>query len=127
MSVCKTVVVTLKLWVTRCLTRCHRPGNEEVPARDKVEIGWGSCRNRGPTKEMRRSVDAWSFPDSGTQVVMIPPCMVSAMGGDSLVVPATLEITNAGGHSLPESGAIFISITRWDKGTGAVRRTKQMA
>ena len=58
---------------------------------------------------------------------MIPPSMVSAMGGDSLVVPATLQITDAGGHALPVSGAIFISITRWDKGTGAVRRTKQMA
>ena len=58
---------------------------------------------------------------------MITPCMVTAMGGDSLVVPATLQITDAGGHLLPVSGAIFISITRWDKGTGAIRRTEQMA
>ena len=61
-------------------------------------------------------------------MVMIPPSMVSAMGGDSLVVPATLQITDAGGNMLQVSGAtIFISITKWDKGTGAVRRTKQMA
>ena len=58
---------------------------------------------------------------------MIPPSMVSAMGGDSLVDPATMQITDAGGHTLPVSGSIFILITRLDKGTGAIRRTKQMA
>ena len=76
---------------------------------------------------MRKAVDAWSFPDSGAQVVMIPPAMVSAMGGDSLVVPANLQITDAGGHALPVGGAIFISIARLDKKTGGVRRTHQMA
>ena len=75
---------------------------------------------------MRRSADAWSFPDCGAQVVMIPPRMVSAMCGDTLVVPATLQITDAGGHSLPVIGAKFISITRWDKGNCAFM-TKQMA
>ena len=64
---------------------------------------------------MRTPVDAWSFLDSGAQVVMIPPSMVSAMGGNNLMAPATLHITDAGGHTLPVGGAIFISITRFDK------------
>ena len=49
------------------------------------------------------------------------------MSGHSLEVLANLQITDAGGHALPVGGAIFISFTRLDKGTGLIKRTWQMA
>ena len=101
--------------------------NPHPAERVKVEIDRSSYRNRGRTKEMWTPVNAWSFPDSGAQVVMIPPNMVEAMGGNSLVFWATLQITDAGGHKLPVDGAIFITITRVDSSTGSVKRSRQMA
>ena len=76
---------------------------------------------------MRKPIQAWSLPDSGAQVCMIPPNMVNAMGGSGLVVAASLQIKNAGGHMLPVDGAIFLVITRQDKRTGLTRSTHQMA
>ena len=63
----------------------------------KVEIDRSLYKNRGRSREMRKALEAWSFPDSKALVVMMSPAMVSAMGGDSLVVPANLQITYAQG------------------------------
>ena len=43
------------------------------------------------------------------------------------MAPDTLQITDAGGPTLPVDGAIFILITRSDKNTGIVKRTRQIA
>ena len=77
---------------------------------------------------MRTPIQAWSFPDSGAQVSMIPPNMVEAMGGSGLVVAANLQITDAGGtgHALPVEGAMFVVISRQDKRTGLIKNTHQM-
>ena len=75
---------------------------------------------------MRTPIQAWSFPDSGAQVCMVPPAMVEAMGGTGLVVAANLQITDAGDYALPVEGAIFVVISRQDKRTGLVKRTHQM-
>ena len=53
--------------------------------------------------------------------------MVKAMGGKSLVSQATLQITDASGHIMPVDGALFVTITRVDDSSGAVKRTQQMA
>ena len=73
-------------------------------AKVRVEIDRNSYRNRGWTREMRTPIQAWSFPDSGAQVCMVPPAMVEAMGGTGLVVAANLQITDTGGHALPVEG-----------------------
>ena len=96
-------------------------------ARVKVELDRSSYLNRTRTKEMRQAIQAWSFPDCGAQVCMIPPAMVAAMGGSGLVVAASLQIKDAGGHILPVQGALFVVITRLDKKTGLSKRTHQMA
>ena len=57
-------------------------------ARVKVELDRSSYLNRTRSKEMRKAIQAWSFPDCGAQVCMIPPAMVAAMGGSGLVMPA---------------------------------------
>ena len=57
---------------------------------------------------------------------MIPPNMVEAMGGTGLVVAANLQIKDAGGHTLPVDGAIFVVIARQDKRTVLTKRTHQM-
>ena len=75
---------------------------------------------------MRTPIQAWSFPDSGAQVCMVPPAMVEAMGGTGLVVAANLQITDTGGHALPVEGAIFVVISRQDKRTGLIKKTHQM-
>ena len=62
----------------------------------RVEIDRSSYQNRSRTKEMRKPIQVWSFPDSGAQVCMIPPNMVTAMGGSGLVVAASLQIKDAG-------------------------------
>ena len=67
---------------------------------------------------MRKVVDSWSFPDSGAPVVIIPPAMVSAMGGNSLVVPAKLQITDAGGHALPVGEQSSLQLPGWTRGPG---------
>ena len=58
---------------------------------------------------------------------MINPTMVAAMGGSGIVLAASLQIKDAGGHSLPVDGAIFIVITWRDRRTGLEKRTHQMA
>ena len=93
----------------------------------RVELDRQSYVNRTRMKEMRRPIEAWSFPDSGAQICLISPQMVAAMGGSSLVAAASLQIKDAGDHLLPVDGAIFIVITRWDRRTGLERRTYQMA
>ena len=82
----------------------------------RVELDRLSFVNRTRTREMRRSIMAWSFPDSGAKVCLISPQMVSAMGGSGLITAASLQIKDAGNHILPTEGAIFIVITR--KGIG---------
>ena len=95
--------------------------------RVRVELDRSSYQNRSRTKEMRKPIQAWSFPDSDAQVCMIPQNMVTAIRGSGLVVVASLQIKDAGGLLLPVDGAIFVVITRQDKRTGLTRSTHQMA
>ena len=56
----------------------------------RVELDIPSYVNRTRTREMRRSIMAWSFPYSGAKVRLISPQMVSAMGGSGLITAASL-------------------------------------
>ena len=47
--------------------------------RVRVELDRGSYSGHGRTKVMRRALDSWAFPDSGSQVTLISPVLVKAM------------------------------------------------
>ena len=93
----------------------------------KVEIDRMSYKNQGRTKMNRKSLDKWSFPDSGAQVTLISPKLVRALGGEGLVQQASLQIKGATGHVLKTSGCLFIVITRKDEQTGVFQKTHQQA
>ena len=75
---------------------------------------------------MRSSIIAWAFPDTGAQVTLINPAMVSAMGDANLVTPASLLIKDVGGHLMETEGAVFVTITQKDNVTGLKSKTHQM-
>ena len=62
-----------------------------------IELDRASYLSQGRTREMRSSIFALAFPDTGAQVTLINPSMVQAMGGASLVTNASLLIKDAGG------------------------------
>ena len=64
--------------------------------RVRVELNRQSYVNRTRSEEMCRLIQAWSFPDSGAQICMINPKMVTAMGGSGLVAEASLQIKDKG-------------------------------
>ena len=64
--------------------------------------------NRTRTKEMRSSIIAWAFPDTGAQVTLINPAMVAAMGGANLITPKSLQIKDAGNHLMETEGAFSL-------------------
>ena len=75
--------------------------------RVRVKLDRSSYLNRTRTKERRKPIQAWAFPDSGVEVCMIPPKMVTAMWRSGLVVAASMQIKDAGGHILPLDGAFY--------------------
>ena len=89
-----------------------------------VELDRSSYLTRTRTREIRKPINAWSFPDCRAQVCMMPQNMVSAMGGSLLVVKARLKIKDAGGHELPVDGAVFVIISRVDKRTGLLKSSR---
>ena len=93
----------------------------------KIEIDRMSYKNQGRSKMNRKSLDTWSFPDSGAQVTLISPKLVRALGGEGLVQQASLQIKGATGHVLKTSGCLFIVITRKDEHTGVFQKTHQQA
>ena len=93
----------------------------------KVEIDRKSYKNKGRSKLNRKSLDTWSFPDSGAQVTLISPKLVRALGGEGLVQQASLQIKGATGHVLKTSGCLFVVISKKDKQTGLFQKTYQQA
>ena len=93
----------------------------------KIEVDRMSYKNQGRTKMNRKSLDAWSFPDSGAQVTLISPQLVRALGGEGMVQQASLQIKGATGHILKTSGCLFVVITRKDEQTGVFQKTHQQA
>jgi len=81
----------------------------------KIKVDRMSYKNQGRTKMNRKSIDTWSFPDSGAQVTLICPKLVRALGAEDLVQQASLQIKGATGHVLKTSGCLFVTITRKDE------------
>ena len=75
---------------------------------------------------MMSSIMAWAFPDTGAQVTLLNPAMVTAIGGENLVTPASLLIKDAGGHLMKTEGALFKVITQKNNVTGLKSKTHQM-
>ena len=92
-----------------------------------VQLDRQSYVNRTRTNEMPRSIMAWSFPDSGAQICLISPSMVSAMGGSGFITAASLQIKDAGHRILTTEGLILIVITCKGRITGLEKWTHQMA
>ena len=76
-------------------------------SRVRMELDRSFYMNRTRTKEMRKPIQGWSFPDSGAQVCMIPPNIMTAMGRSGLVVASSLQINDAGGHIPPVDGEFY--------------------
>jgi len=67
---------------------------------------------RKPQKMARKTLDTWCFPDSGAQVCLINPKLVTALGGNDLIQRANLQIKDAGDHLLATTGCVFIVISK---------------
>ena len=92
-----------------CLTMKPKFGEEKAPPahankKVQIELDKSSYVNRTRTKEMRSSIMAWAFADTGAQVTLINPAMVAAMGGANFITPASLQIKDAGNHLMETEG-----------------------
>ena len=84
-------------------------------------------RDEEATENVPEPLDTWCFPDSGAQVCLINPKLVTALGGNDLIQRENLQIKDAGNHLLATTGCVFIVISKKNEKTGVVTKTHQQA